>query len=259
MTAYENIQFSIEDGLATITFDRPEALNALNAATMDDIESAIDRADEADAIGLILTGGGKAFVAGADIAAMRGMSTREAERFASRGSILFRRIEQLPIPVIAAVNGFALGGGCEIAMACDFMYASEKAKFGQPEVSLGLIAGFGGTQRLLRKVGHSMAMELLMSGRVINATEALRIGLVNRVLAPDELLPAAQATIREIASKGPVAVRVTKRLVQLSGDVSLDAGLKEEAGAFGAIFATQDSVEGIGAFLEKRAPGFKGA
>lgn len=260
MSQFENISLHVDDdGVATLTIDRPNALNALNAATLQEIGQAVDAVEDADAVALILTGAGKAFVAGADIAAMRGMESREADRFAGLGSALFRRIEQLPIPVIAAVNGFALGGGCEIAMACDFMYASEKAKFGQPEVGLGLIAGFGGTQRLVRKVGHGMAMELLLSGRVINAEEALRIGLVNRVVPPDALMDQARATALEIASKGPVAVRVSKRLVQLAGDVSLDAGLKEEVGAFGAIFATADSQEGISAFLDKRKPEFRGA
>lgn len=258
MTSYETLDLTFDDGVATITFTRAKALNALNAQTMDDIEAAIDEAESQEAIGVILTGGGKAFVAGADIAAMRGMSPREAQRFSDRGSRLFRRLEQLPIPVIAAVNGFALGGGCELAMSCDFMYASDRAKFGQPEVNLGLVPGFGGTQRLIRKVGQPMAMELLLSGRTINAAEALRIGLINRIVDGDELLVAASKTIREIASRGPVAVEVTKRLVHLAGDVSLDAGLHEEVSAFGAIFGTQDSVEGISAFLEKRSAKFEG-
>ncbi|MFT6395925.1 MAG: enoyl-CoA hydratase [Bradymonadia bacterium] len=257
--SFENIRYEFADGIATITFDRQAALNALNAATMVELGRAITQAEEEDAGAIILTGAGKAFVAGADIAAMTGMSTRDASRFAALGNNLFRRIEQLPIPVIAAVNGFALGGGCEVAMACDFIYASEKAKFGQPEVGLGLIPGFGGTQRLPLKLGYGMAMELLMSGRVIRADEALRIGLVNRVVAPEELIEATRATAKEIMAKGPVSVQVTKRLVQLAGDVGLDAGLKEEIGAFGAIFATQDSKEGTTAFIEKRKPNFKGA
>ena len=259
MTEFANLKYAVDDRVATITIDRPAALNALNQATLRELGAAFDQAlaDEVGAI--ILTGGGKAFVAGADISEMQGKSPSQADRFAALGNDLFRRIERTPVPVIAAVNGFALGGGCELAMSCDFIYASEKAKFGQPEVSLGLIAGFGGTQRLPLKVGYGMAMELLMSGRMINAAEALRIGLVNRVLPPDELLDAARATAAEIMSKGPIAVRVTKRLVQLAGDVSLDAGLKEEIGAFGAIFATQDSQEGTAAFLEKRKAEFKGA
>lgn len=258
MSEFENLKYALEDAIATITIDRPAALNALNQATLREIGQAVERAMDDDAGALILTGAGKAFVAGADIAEMRGKNPRQADRFAAAGNNLFRRIELLPIPVIAAVNGFALGGGCELAMACDFIYASEKAKFGQPEVSLGLIAGFGGTQRLPRKVGYGVAMELLLSGRMIDAVEAQRIGLANRVLAPEELIGAARTTAKEIMAKGPLAVRVTKRLVQLSGDVSLDAGLKEEIGAFGAIFATKDSQEGIAAFLEKRAPDFGG-
>jgi enoyl-CoA hydratase len=169
-----------------------------------------------------------------------------------------RRIELLPLPVIAAVNGFALGGGCELAMACDFIYAAEHAKFGQPEVNLGLIAGFGGTQRLPRKVPAGMAMELLLTGRVIDATEALRIGLVNRVVAADSLIENATATLREILSKGPVAVRKTKTLVQTAPDVTIDAGLANESAVFGDIFGTEDFLEGTGAFLEKRKPSFSG-
>lgn len=257
--SFENLEYAIDGRIAVITINRPAALNALNQATLADIAAAVEQAVEDDAGALIFTGAGKAFVAGADIAEMSGKSPREADRFAAVGNNLFRRIEHLPFPVIAAVNGFALGGGCELAMACDFIYASEKARFGQPEVGLGLIAGFGGTQRLPLKVGYGMAMELLLSGRMIDAPEALRIGLVNRITPVDELLDAAKATAAEILSKGPMAVRVTKRLVQLSGDVSLDAGLKEEIGAFGAIFATQDCKEGTTAFLEKRKPNFKGA
>lgn len=257
--SFENIRYELAGGIATITFDRQAALNALNADTLAELDLAITKADADGAGAIILTGAGKAFVAGADIAAMTTMDTNDAGRFAAKGNNIFRRLEQLPIPVIAAVNGFALGGGCELAMACDFIYASEKAKFGQPEVGLGLIAGFGGTQRLPLKVGYGVAMELLMSGRVIRADEALRIGLANRVLAPEDLLEAANATAKEIMSKGPVAVQVTKRLVQLAGDVGLDAGLQEEIGAFGAIFATQDSKEGTAAFIEKRKPDFKGA
>ena len=256
---FENLNYSLDDGVATVTFDRPAALNALNGQTLRELSGAIDQADADDVDALILTGAGKAFVAGADISAMSAMSTKDAARFAALGNNLFRRIEQQPIPVIAAVNGFALGGGCELAMACDFIYASDRAKFGQPEVGLGLIAGFGGTQRLPLKVGYGAAMELLLSGRIIGAEEAARIGLVNRVLPGTELIDAARATAKEIASNGPVAVQVTKRLVQLSGDVGLDSGLKEEIGAFGAIFATQDSKEGTAAFIEKRTPAFRGS
>ena len=257
--AFENLKYEVDDGVVTITFDRQAALNALNAQTLAELSAAVDLADADDAGAIVLTGAGKAFVAGADISAMTTMSTKSASRFAALGNNLFRRLERQPIPVIAAVNGFALGGGCELALACDFIYASDRAKFGQPEVGLGLIAGFGGTQRLPLKVGYGPAMELLLSGRMIDAAEALRLGLVNRVLPGDELLGAAQATAREIMSKGPVAVQVTKRLVQLAGDVGLDAGLREEIGAFGAIFATADSKEGTTAFIEKRKPSFRGA
>jgi enoyl-CoA hydratase len=258
MTDFSNLLYALDDGIARITFNRPAALNALDEATLNELAAAIDRATADGARALLLTGSGKAFVAGADIASMHKKSAPDADRFAKLGNHLFRRIEKLDIPTIAAVNGFALGGGCELAMACDFIYASDRAKFGQPEVALGLIAGFGGTQRLPRKVGTPMAMELLLSGRMIDAAEALRIGLANRVVSGDELLDAAEATLREILSKGPIAVRLTKQLVRSALDTPIDDGLEREIAEFGAIFSSTDCREGMGAFLEKRAAQFKG-
>lgn len=258
MTTYANLVVEKSEGIATLTFTRESAMNALNAATFDDISAALDALDR-ETRGLILTGAGKAFVAGADIASMPSMSPAEAEAFSARGTSVFSRLEALTIPVIAAVNGFALGGGCELALACDFIYASSKARFGQPEVQLGLVPGFGGTQRLPRKVGHSVAMELLLSGRMIKADEALRIGLVNRVLDPEELLPATRATMLEILSKGPLAVAATKRLVHRALETDLGEGLTEESTSFGAIFETRDAREGVQAFLDKRSPDFTGA
>ena len=255
----ENLSWAVDAEIGTITFTRVAALNALNAATLGDLDSALSAAIDAGARVLVLTGAGKAFVAGADIAAMRTMDAAAAEAFGRRGNELFRRLELLPIPVIAAVNGFALGGGCELAMACDFIYASERAKFGQPEVNLGLIAGFGGTQRLPRLVGYGPAMELLLTGRMIDAAEALRIGLVNRLCAPDALLDEVYATARELLTKGPVAVRETKRLVQQTREASLGSGLAQEIATFGQIFETSDRVEGLSAFLDKRAARFTGA
>ena len=254
----QNLELVVADHIGTITFTRANALNALNAETLNDLDAALTAATEAGARALLLTGSGKAFVAGADIAAMQRMTADEARAFGERGNRLFRRLELLPIPVVAAVNGFALGGGCELAMACDFIYASDRAKFGQPEVNLGLIAGFGGTQRLPRRVGYGVAAELLLTGRLIDAAEALRIGLVNRVVAGDELLPAATATLGEILAKGPIAVRETKRLVQLTREQPLGAGLEGEIDTFGDIFRTTDRLEGLTAFVEKRTPKFTG-
>jgi enoyl-CoA hydratase len=249
-----------EGAIALLTIDRPDAMNAINGAVLDGLSEALDALEAAgDCRGLILTGSGRAFVAGADIAAMKTMTPDDAAAFSARGSKLFRRLEQLPFVVVAAVNGFALGGGCELALACDFIYASEKARFGQPEVQLGLVAGFGGTQRLPRKVPYGIAMELLITGRMIDANEALRIGLVNRVCPPDGLLDDARAVLNEILAKGPVAVTVTRTLVQRSLDTSLDVGLTEETAAFGDIFGTSDRTEGVAAFLEKRAPEFGGS
>lgn len=258
MASYENLSVAYADGIATITFTRERALNALNAATLDDLDAALTEAASA-AQAIILTGAGKAFVAGADISTMPSMSPAEARTFSARGSALFARMEALPIPVVAAVNGFALGGGCELALACDYIYASERAKFGQPEVQLGLVAGFGGTQRLARKVPHGVAMELLLSGRMIKADEALRIGLVNRVVAPEALLEETRASVLEILGKGPVAVAETKRLVHAALEHGLREGLDAETAAFGAIFETKDAREGVSAFLEKRAPAFEGS
>lgn len=249
-----------DGAIAILTIDRPDAMNAINGAVLDGLRDALDALEAAgDCRGLIITGAGRAFVAGADIAAMKTMTPDDAAAFSSRGSKLFRRLEGLPFPVVAAVNGFALGGGCELALSCDFIYASEKARFGQPEVQLGLVAGFGGTQRLPRKVPYGVAMELLLSGRMIDAAEALRIGLVNRVCAPDALLDETKAALGEILAKGPVAVRATRTLVQRSLDTSLDVGLTEETAAFGEIFTTSDRTEGVSAFLEKRAPTFTGS
>lgn len=260
MLELTNIRVGLVDGIATVTISRPQAMNALNPLTISELGQVVDWIEGDNGVrAVILTGEGpKAFVAGADIAAMRHMTAEQAEIFSKAGSATLRRIELLPLPVIAAVNGFALGGGCELAMACDFIYAAEHAKFGQPEVNLGLIAGFGGTQRLPRKVSAGMAMELLLTGRIIDAAEALRIGLVNRIVSADTLLEITTATLREILSKGPVAVRKTKTLVQTAPDVTIDEGLANESAVFGDIFGTEDFLEGTGAFLEKRKPSFCG-
>lgn len=259
---YENIEFVQEGPVAILTLSRPEALNALNSQTLVELGQAVSMIGAGVVAGVravVLTGKGKAFVAGADIAEMVDLGRTEAEAFARRGQAVFAALEALPVPVIAAVNGFALGGGCELALACDFIYAGEKARFGQPEVNLGVIPGFGGTQRLTRLVGSAMAAELIMTGRMIRADEALRIGLVNRVVPQDELLDTAKATALEIAGKGPLAVAAAKRLILDGADLGLERANSMEATAFGAIFATEDQAEGMQAFLEKRAAEFKGA
>ena len=237
------------------TVNRPEALNALNAAVIDGLAAALDQLGDARA--LIVTGAGtKAFVAGADIAAMRGLDHRAAADFARRGQAVLARLEALSIPVIAAVNGFALGGGCELAMACDLILAAPNAVFGQPEVRLGVIPGFGGTQRLVRRVGEMRAKELIFSGRTVKADEAVALGLALRVVDP--VIDAAMALGEEIARMGPVAVRLAKHAIGGASDVTLAAGLSAEAEMFGLCFDTADQKEGMSAFLEKRKATFTG-
>lgn len=258
MSTYENLLLEVSDGIATITINRPKKLNSLNAAVLRDLADAIhDLFGNKELRAVILTGAGKAFVAGADIFAMSSLTPLEAENFSREGQATFRALEELPVPVIAAVNGYALGGGCELALACDIIYASTKARFGQPEVSLGVVAGFGGTQRLARLVGPNQANELLFTGRIIDHKEAERIGLVNRVFEPEQLLEEARKTAQEIATKAPIAVAISKRLVLEGADLSLERALSMEASAFGSCFATEDGRDGLSAFVEKRKPDFK--
>lgn len=246
-----------KDGLiAVVTLNRPEKLNALNAELLSDLEAAIRGLDVACAI---LTGAGdKAFAAGADIAAMLDMTTEQARAFSETGHRVCSLIERAPFPVIGAINGFALGGGCEIALACDFLYASDKAKLGQPEVNLGITPGFGGTQRLLRRVGIARARELCYTGDAIGAEEALRIGLVNAVVPHAELLPRARATAEKIAQKGRLAIAQCKRVLYSGADMALDAGNALETQAFAMLFGTNDRREGMKAFVEKRKASFTG-
>jgi enoyl-CoA hydratase len=252
---YENIK--LEAGpVSVITIDRPKVLNALDRKTMAELTLAV-REIYAVARVVIVTGGGeKAFVAGADIASMAGMTAQEAWAFAGEGHALGEALEGAPFVTIAAVNGFALGGGCELALACDFIHASEKAKFGQPEVKLGVIPGFGGTQRLARRVGVGLARELCATGDVISAAEALRIGLVNSVVAPEELLPKVRAIAERICKNGPLAVAAAKRAIRLGEGMDLASANAVERELFGALFATEDQKEGMRAFLEKREASF---
>ncbi len=235
-------------------------LNALDARTLDELGQVIGEVERGAARGLILTGAGdRAFVAGADIAAMAGFSAEEARAFAERGQAVLERLERLPVVTVAAVNGFALGGGCEVALACDLVYASERARFGQPEVNLGIIPGFGGTQRLPRRIGTMRALELLLTGEACDARRARELGLVLEVLAPDKLLPHAREQVRKVASRGPAAIASVKRLVQAGAGLPLSAACELERHGFAATFSTADAREGMRAFLEKRPPRFQGA
>jgi len=256
----ENILWKVEGRVGVATFNRPKALNALDTRTIRELGELLS-AVEADASlqALVLTGGGeKAFVAGADIAEMSALTPLEARRFAEAGQRTFERLEALSIPTIAAVNGFALGGGCELAMACDLVYASEKAKFGQPEVNLGIIPAFGGTQRLQRRVGPARAMEMILTGDMADAATAKAWGLALDVLPPEKLLDHALAQARKIASKGPAAVAAAKRILRTTAAPRLAAGQLMEAEAFGVLFGTEDGREGLAAFVGKRPAQFKG-
>lgn len=258
--AYENILFEIRDGVAVLTFNRPKALNALNLATLKEVTEVLDRIEEDRTIRvLVLTGAGeKAFVAGADISGFPSMNPLEARKFAEVGQAIFFKLEQLPIPVIACVNGFALGGGCEIAMSCDFIYASDKARFGQPEVNLGLIPGFGGTQRLARLVGRAKAKELCMTGEMIDAQQARELGLVAKVFPADQLFEETMKVARLLATRPAGVLRSIKQLVNRGLDTDLKTACALEVEAFGLCFASKDAREGVAAFLEKRKPEFKG-
>lgn len=257
---YQNLIFENSNGIGILTINRPQALNALNAVILDELNHFCETIVLDDAVKvIIITGAGnKSFVAGADIGEMQPMNEDQGSELSKWGQSVFNRIENLPKPVIAAVNGFALGGGCELAMACDIRIASEKAKFGQPEVNLGIIAGYGGTQRLPRLVGKGLANELLFTGDIIDAAEACRIGLVNRVVPAEELLDVAKAMAERIMNRSLIAVQLTKSAVARGLDTDLKSGLAFEAEAFGLCFSTADQKEGMAAFMEKRTPKFSG-
>lgn len=256
---FQNILATLENGVFTITINRPDKLNALNQATLQGLQDALRHAVAEPAVrGIIITGAGpKAFVAGADISEFSNLDEKSGQAFAAAGQAIFREIELCPKPVIAAVNGFALGGGCELAMACHMRIASEKAKFGQPEVNLGLIPGYGGTQRLTQHIGRGRATELLMTGDIIDAADAYRVGLCNYLVAPEALIPKCTEILQRIASKAPFAVSEIVKCVDAHYTDGID-GFKYEVDAFGRCCATEDFKEGATAFMEKRKAEFKG-
>lgn len=249
------VKYKQKEQYAVVTIDREKALNALNSQVLDELNTTVDAIDLDTVRTLIITGAGeKSFVAGADISEMCGLSKAEGEAFGQKGNAVFRKIETLPIPVIAAVNGFALGGGCELSMCCDIRLAAENAKFGQPEVGLGITPGFGGTQRLARIIGVGKAKEMLYTCAQIGAEEALRVGLVNAVYPSAELMAAAEKMAQKIARNAPIAVRATKKAANDGLQTDMDSAIAIEAALFGSCFETVDQKNGMTAFLEKRRP-----
>ncbi|WP_020675971.1 enoyl-CoA hydratase-related protein [Geopsychrobacter electrodiphilus] len=256
---YDNLQLSTKNRVAQIVINRPTALNALNPATLKDLDLAFKALSEDDNVHVvILTGAGeKAFVAGGDISVMQPLDSQTASRVARLAQRLFADIESFPKTVIAAINGYALGGGCELALACDVRIAAETARLGQPEINLGIIPGWGGTQRLPRLVGPGKAKQMMLTGEMVTAAEALQIGLVEQVVAADQLLESAQTLAEKIASKPQIAVQLIRKAVNNGLDMPLDKAIEYEADLFGLCFATEDQKEGMAAFLEKRSAQWK--
>jgi enoyl-CoA hydratase len=257
---YENLLFEVREGIGFITLNRPKALNALNTALLTELGLLLDEiAVNEEVKAVIITGSGeKAFAAGADISEMQPMTAMEGRKFSANGMNAITKLETIPQPTIAAVNGFALGGGCEVVLACDIRVASTKAKFGQPEVNLGVTPGFGATQRLPRLVGAGIAKELLLTGDVIGADRAYEIGLVNHVVQPEELMDKALEIANKIASKGQLSIRMTKQGVNEGLNMDVERGLQYETELFALSFSTEDQKEGMAAFLEKRPAAFIG-
>src|SRR5438876_4284159 len=257
---YQNIKTDLNDGILVVTIDRPKVLNALNAQTVEEIHEAFSKARSDDAVkAVIVTGGGeKAFIAGADINELAQKTPITGKDTSERGQFIFSFIERFPKPVIAAINGFALGGGCELALACHIRIASEKAQIGLPEVTLGIIPGYGGTQRMARLLGKGKALELICTGDRIGAAEAERIGLVNRVVPADQLMSAAEEMARKIMSRGPLAIRAAIEAVMNGSEMPFEEGQFLEATLFGLLCASEDTKEGMQAFIEKRPANFKG-
>ena len=256
---YKNIKLELFDDYAILTIDRPKALNALNPETVSELNMAYLELEKLENIkSVILTGGGeKSFVAGADIKAMSNLSTREAYKFAMEGQKLGLNINESDKIYIAAVNGFALGGGCELALACDFAYASDRAKFGQPEVGLGVIPGFGGTQRLTRVIGMAKTKELVYTGDIIKADKALRLGIINKVFSPETLMEETIKTAKKIAQNAPIAVAYSKKVINKGLSMDMVQAVELESQAFAALFGTKDQKEGMDAFINKRKADFK--
>ncbi len=247
------VNYEVNGAVAVITINRPEALNALNSAVLDDLNAVLDGIDANSVRAVVLTGAGeKSFVAGADIGEMSKLTKAEGEAFGKKGNDIFRRIETFPIPFICAVNGFALGGGCELSMSCDIRICSDNAMFGQPEVGLGITPGFGGTQRLARTISTGMAKQLIYTARNVKADEAYRIGLVNAVYPQAELMGAALKMASQIAANAPIAVRACKKAINDGLSLDMDKAIVVEEKLFGSCFETADQAEGMGAFLEKR-------
>lgn len=257
---YINLLVACSEGVATLTINSPRTMNALNSSVLEELGSALEALDRDPEVRVIvLTGAGeKAFVAGADIKEMASMNSCQGHGFGQRGQRVMRLLETISVPVIAAVNGYALGGGLELALGCDFIYASQKAKFGFPEVTLGIIPGFGGTQNLPRIIGRSKASELIFSGKMISAEKACQWGIVNEVFAPEELLDAVMKTANQIASAGSLAVRYSKDAIVNGLNMAKDDGFRYEAALFGVLFSSEDQKEGMSAFSEKRKAEFKG-
>ena len=255
---YTKLIIEKQEDICIVKINNPQAMNALNSTVLSELDCAFSQIESDQTIKVvILTGEGRAFVAGADISQMSTMSAAEGKAFGEQGAAVFRKIEQIKVPVIAAVNGFALGGGCELAMACDIRIASAKAKFGQPEVGLGITPGFSGTQRLPRLVGMGVAKELIYTADIIGADEAYRIGLVNKVAEPEALMDQAIEMAKKIASKAPIAVRYSKEAINRGCQVDIDTAIAIEANLFGLCFASEDQKEGMSSFLNKKAPEFK--
>lgn len=255
---YENIKYEVKDGIAYVTINRPKAMNALNNEVLDELFDAFTKIGNDDQVAsVIVTGEGKAFVAGADIAQMNQLDATGGRALIAKGHSVMNLIERIEKPVIAAVNGFALGGGCELAMACDIRIASEKAKFGQPEVNLGIIPGFGGTQRLSRMVGKGMAKYLVMTAEMIDANQAATMGLVEKVVAPEALMETAEGVAKTIMSKAPLAIGSAKTAINIGYNLDMTAASALEVEAFVGPFASQDKTEGMTAFLEKRPAKFE--
>lgn len=256
----ENILATVNDGIGLITFNRPKSLNALNLETLDQLLQVLTNMEQTDDVRvLVLTGSGeKSFVAGADISELATFTTLQIKCVSQKGHEVLKKLEAMPQPVIAAVNGFALGGGLEIALACDFIYASKHAKLGLPEIKLGIIPGYGGTQRLPRLIGRNMAKEMIYTGKLISADTAKEIGLVNKVCPPESLMEEVMATAKGISAKGRVSLRAAKQTINIGMNVDLNSGTQLEENAFAVCFSSEDAQEGTHAFLEKREPEFTG-